>query len=105
MEARNLAVEIVRFVDQHQPGWVACEFTDAVGRRHAFIDKAPVFTNEALDANSVYPRPGVMTCEVVERWTALDGRELARVSTANLLAGKSAEGLSEFVVAAAQLVP
>jgi hypothetical protein len=75
------------------------------GAGHTFIDKAPVFTSEALDANSVYPRPGVMACEVVERWTASDGRELARISTANPLAGKSAEGLSEFVVAAEQLVP
>jgi hypothetical protein len=43
-ESSQLAVWIVRFVDQHFPGWVECEFIDAEGRRHTVRDKVPVFT-------------------------------------------------------------
>ena len=39
-EIADLALEIVRSVDDHQPGIVAVEFTDAGGRRHTIIDKA-----------------------------------------------------------------
>ena len=40
----ELKVEITRFVDEHQPGFVACEFQDANGRRHTFIEKVPLVT-------------------------------------------------------------
>ena len=103
MEVLNLLVQIVRFVDGHQPGWVACEFEDVEGRRHTLIDKVPIFTSEDLRADSIYPKPGTMPCEILGRWRDANGRELARISTANPLDNKSAEGLSEFVVAVAQL--
>jgi hypothetical protein len=103
MEVLNLAVQIVRFVDEHQPGWVACEFEDVEGRRHTIIDKVPIFTTADLRADSAYPKPGSMPCEILDRWRDASGRELARISTANPLNNKSAEGLSEFVVATAQL--
>ena len=102
---QNLAVQIVRFVDEHQPGWVECEFADAEGRKHVFTDKVPIFTREDLWTDSVYPRPGTMTCEVLARWRDASGRELARISTANPLDDVSTEGLSEFVVLSTQLSP
>ena len=52
----ELAVRITGFVDSSQPGFVACEFVDADDQPHTFIDKAPVFTTETLDANSAYPQ-------------------------------------------------
>jgi hypothetical protein len=94
----NLTVSIVRYVDDREPGWVACEFEDASGRRHTFIDKVPIFTSEKLRLDSGYPRPGKMPCEIIGRWRDADGRELARISTANPLDNKSADGLSEFAV-------
>ena len=94
---QNLAVQIVRFVDDNQPGWVECEFADAEGRRHTFIDKVPIFTLEDLSAHSTYPKPGIMQCEIIACWRDEGGRELARVTTANPLGDESAEGLSEFV--------
>jgi hypothetical protein len=103
MEVLNLTVEIVRFVDEHQPGWVACEFQDAEGHRHTIIDKVPIFTSEDLRRDSTYPKPGTIPCEILGRWQDATGRELARISTAHPLDDKSAEGLSEFVVEAAQL--
>lgn len=61
-----VAVQIVRFVDSVFPGWVECELVDASGRRHIFNDKAPMFTAEMLDADSKYPAPGDIYCEVLE---------------------------------------
>lgn len=102
---QNLAVQIVHFVDQHQPGWVECEFADAEGRKHLFTDKVPVFTREDLWTDSAHPRLGSMPCEVLARWRDSSGRELVRISTANPLGDESAEGLSEFVVLSSQLSP
>ena len=98
MPIEDLAVQIVRFVDESQPGWVEVEFTDAEGRRHTFVDKAPIFTSEFLWVDSSYPKPGEMQCEVLARWRDANGRELARIRTL-----ESAEGLSEFVVLSEQL--
>jgi hypothetical protein len=99
----NLAVEIVRFVDDHQPGWVACEFVDAAAHRHTLIDKAPIFTAELLDATSSYPQPGLVGCEVLSRLEDDKGRELVRVTTIKPWDMESTEGLSEFVVLSTQL--
>jgi hypothetical protein len=101
----ELAVRIVRFVsDDPQPGIVACEFTDADGRIHTFIDKVPIFTAESLDAASFYPQPGSAACEVLARWQNANGQELARVTTAIPFGIHSTEGLSEFVVLSAQFL-
>jgi hypothetical protein len=103
MEILNLKGQIVRFVDERQPGWVEFEFEDAEGRRHMFVDKVPILTSKDLRADSAYPQLGLMPCEVLTRWRGQDGRELVRISTANPLDDKSAEGLTEFVVEAAKL--
>jgi hypothetical protein len=99
----SLIVQIVRFVDDHQPGWVACEFQDAEGRRHTLIDKVPIFSLEDIDSASSFPRSGAARCEVLKRWRDDQGRELAQVSTARPDDIESTEGLSEFVVKSAQL--
>lgn len=93
----------MRFVDDHQPGWVECEFIDAEGRKHRFVDKVPIFSAEDLDAAGTYPRVGVIAGEVVARWKDAQGRELVRVTTVRPDGVESTEGLSEFVVPAAQL--
>lgn len=100
----NLAVQIVRFVDRHQPGWVACEFVDADGKRHTIIDKVPIFTEEDLDETSAYPRSGSAQCEVLAQWRDAQGRELVRITTARPDAIESTEGVSEFVVLPTQLL-
>ena len=100
---QNLSVEIVRFVDNWQPGWVACEFLDAENNRHTLVDKVPMFTDELLASKSAYPRPGAVRCEVLQRWQDVRGRELARVSTERPDTVESAEGRSQFVVFSTQL--
>ena len=42
-ELGELALEIVRWVEDYQPGIVACEFVDADGRRHTVVGKVPIF--------------------------------------------------------------
>jgi hypothetical protein len=97
---RQLIVEIVRFVDENFPGWVASEFVDANGVRHTIIDKVPTFTASILDENSRYPQSGDMSCEVLAEWQDSAGRRLVRIATPGM---ESTEGLSEFVVLSAQL--
>jgi hypothetical protein len=101
----ELVVRIVRFVsDDPQPGIVACEFMDAEGRAHTFIDKVPVFTAQNLDAASFYPQPGSAACGVLARWQDARGRELVRITTARPIEIQSTEGLSEFVVLSTQFL-
>ena len=101
----DLKVQIVRFVDESQPGFVECEFVDAAGRRHTLFDKVPIFSTGYLDVDSAYPQPGIAACRVLAQWTDEQGRALARVTTVHPFDIESREGLSEFVVLSEQLVP
>ena len=102
-ELGELALMIVRWVDDYQPGIVACEFVDADGRRHTFIGKLPIFSTARLDANSTYPQPAALRCAVLRRWTDSGGRELVMISTAEPDDEESTEGLAEFVVPTAEV--
>jgi|SRR6266850_4703095 len=102
-EGQNLAVQIVRFVDDHQPGWVECEFVDAEGRKHRLVDKIPIFTEHPLDRARKYPRSGSIRCEVLAEWRDASGRQLRRITTARPFDLQSTEGLSEFVVLSSQV--
>ena len=53
-----LSVQIVRFVDEYQPGIVACDFLDAAGHCNTIIAEVPLVSMKDLDAGSTYPRPG-----------------------------------------------
>jgi hypothetical protein len=99
-DIHELAVQIMRFVDDSFPGWVACEFLDAEGRRHELVDKYPIVSNEVLEPDSKYPQPGSAQCKVLSRSQDSGGRDLARI---RLLVAESTEGLSEFVVLSTQL--
>jgi hypothetical protein len=101
-EITQLIVEIVRFVDNYQPGIVAGEFVDADGYRHTVIDKVPYFSSEDLDADSKYPQQGAVRCVVLNRWRDSRERELFRVST-DPWGIESTEGLSEFTVLRTQI--
>jgi hypothetical protein len=95
-----LNVQIVRLLGTGQPGWAACEFTDAEGRRHTLEDKIPSFSGEPAGAKMAFPRPGIVRCEELQRWRDAKGRELVRVSTSRPDGVVSTEGLSEFTVLA-----
>ncbi len=98
-----LLIEIVRFVDEHQPGFVAGEFTDAQGCRHTVIDKVPVIGLTDLWSDSNYPQPGVAGCEVLERLQDGEGRKLSRITIDKPWRLESVDGQIEFVVLDSQL--
>jgi hypothetical protein len=98
-----MSVQIVRFVHSHQPGWVECEFDDAEGRRHTIMDNVPILTLENLDADSRYPRPGIVRCFVLNRYQNDKGEELVRIGTGKPDGIESKEGLSEFTVPASRI--
>ena len=94
----NVAVQITRFLDPHNPGVVECILADVDGHVHRFIDKVPIFTGEQLDAQSTYPCVGEIRCKVVAQWLDTGGRPFARISTLWPDGIESTEGRSEFVV-------
>ena len=99
----SIQVSIIRFVDEHQPGFVEAEFADADGTNHTLVDKAPVFSLEELWSDSVYPQPGLARCEVLARSQDSQGRKLARVTIAKPDSLEWTRGLSEFVVLESQI--
>ena len=101
----SLAVQIVRFVDAHQPGFVECALVDAEGREHRFVEKMPIVTLDHLNERSQYPQPGVIACEVEASWLEPDGRALVRVTTERPWGVESVEGQSRFVVLRTSLGP
>jgi len=68
---KGVKVDIVRFVNASQPGFVDCRLADANGNEHIFIDKVPVVSLEDLDANSDYPRQGIIGCELINEENGL----------------------------------
>jgi hypothetical protein len=99
----SLAVQIVRFVDEHQPGWVECQFVDAAGRCHTFLDKVPIFATADLGPNSTYLHPGLIRCEVLSQSQDMLGRIIVNITTARPDHVESTEGLSDFAVLSDQL--
>lgn len=99
----ELIVQIDRFVDEHQPGFVACSFTDALGTKHVIIEKVPVITTEDLWSNSLYPRPGAIACQVQCEWHTNDGRFLVQINTQLPWHVESIAGDVSFVVLASQV--
>lgn len=94
----NLAVQIVRFVDDYQPGIVEVEFTDASGQLHRLIDKTPIFTTETLSADSRYPQPGTVRCRLLRVC-----QDILTISTAEPFSIETGEGLAEFDVLPSQV--
>ena len=100
----SLEVEITRFVEASQPGWVECVLVDVGGTKHLFVEKVPVVTLEDLDEKSDYPRVGIIACEVVER-KRVGLREVATIDTTKPWGLESVDGQSSFQVWSDQLVP
>lgn len=99
-----VTVQISRFVDEHQPGFVECILTDALGESHLFVEKVPIVSTDGLWSTSSYPQPGAIACEVEEQWQDAAGRALARVNTERPWGVESTAGTTCFTVLLAQLV-
>ena len=99
----ELSVEIIRYFDDAQPGWVECRLKDAWGKEHTFIDKAPIFTSSELNKDSNYPQYGVIACQVVRRWRDPHGREIVTIDMEHPWHVESSSGDTRFDVLATQL--
>jgi hypothetical protein len=93
----GIKVQITRFVDEHQPGIIECQFVDANGRTWSFIEKAPIVSAEDLWSDSDYPQPGVIDCEVIERSTDVQGA-IFTVDTQRPWGVESIDGTTRFVI-------
>ncbi len=98
-----LPVSIIRFVDETQPGVVECEFTDARNRKHAVIDKIPMFSELDLWTDSAYPQAGAARCQVLESFTDESGLALVRITIDSPDHLETVDGEREFVVAKSQI--
>lgn len=99
----GVRVQITRYVDDWQPGWVECKLVDASGHEHLFVEKVPVVTAARLDADSSYPQPGVIACVVVGKQAGSDGREIIEIDTQTPWDIESTDGRSRFEVLSDQL--
>ena len=98
----GIGIVIERFVDAAQPGFVGFTLVDAAGRTWSFIDKVPAISMEDLSADTTYPRPGWIACEVVDRFVR-DGRELAVIDTGSTWGISAVGGETRFEVLASEV--
>ena len=94
----RVGIIITEYVDDHFPGWVRCQLTDAEGRAWIFTEKVPVVSPEDLGPSSTYPRPAWIACRVLSRAMKDRGREVVEIDTAELWGIESADGVSRFRV-------
>ena len=97
-------VSIVKFISDHQPGFVECLLTDAWGKQHIVNEKIPIVTEKTLNASSNYPQEGVIACEIIRERKDKDGMSIFTVDTAKPWGVETIEGLNRFDVFAVQLV-
>ena len=76
-------IEITRFVDDAQPGWVEAVLVDAWKQKWTFVQKIPSFTEDYLDAESEYPVEAVMECKIVGGYLDRDERLVAIIRAAD----------------------
>ena len=94
----GVKIQIIRFVDDYQPGIVECQLIDAHGRAWSFIEKIPIVTSEDIWRDSVYPRPAVLDCVIVGRVPDDSGRELVQIDTDKPWGVESVDGNTRFDV-------
>jgi hypothetical protein len=101
----GVRVSITRYIaDEPLPGIVECEFQDAHGRRHSFVEKTAYVSVDILDWQTVYPRPGAIACEIVGRSRDATGREIIVIDTECPWGVESVDGSTRFEVLPAALV-
>jgi hypothetical protein len=96
-------VEIERFVDANQPGFVECSLVDADGNRHTFIEKIPIVTVENLWIDSDYPTSGAIACVIESSIIDPMKGELCAINTERPWCVESTDGLTRFIVRADQV--
>ncbi len=99
-----IRIEITRWVDSDQPGWVECRLVDASDREWLFTEKVPVVTAAPVASTSSFPQPGVIACQILEKRSAPDGREIITVDTGLPWGVAARSGETQFEIFAAQIL-
>ena len=99
----GVSVEIVRYVNDSQPGWVEARLRDASSLEWFFVEKVPILTEAPLSAETHYPVPGMIACEVTRSWRNENGREIYDIDTASPDGVEAEGGVSRFNVFAEQV--
>ena len=101
----GVRVSVTRYIaDEPIPGVVECELLDANGRRWNFVQKTAHVSAEIIDAESRYPRPGAIACEIVGRSQDSTGRETVLIDTECPWCVESVDGAVRFEVLPTALV-
>ena len=101
----GIQVSITRYVsDEPQPGMVECEFYDADHRCWKFVEKTPILSWEDLQADTSYPRLGVIECAIVSRRMDTAGRPLITIDTLQPDGVESTDNQTRFEVLPKSLV-
>jgi hypothetical protein len=95
--------KITRWVDDQQPGFVECRFTDRFDREWTLVEKLPVVTDLNLRSDSQFPQPAFIACEIVSQGQDEAGRETADISTEKPWAIEALDGTTSFQMFASQL--
>ena len=99
----GVRVNISRYADAAQPGWVECTLVDALGHEHVFVEKVPVVTKVHFDAAGSFPQAGLIACIVVGSSQREDGCQLVRIDTQTPWGIESTAGRTQFDVLSEQL--
>jgi hypothetical protein len=95
----EIEVSIMRWVDDHNPGWVECQLTDAFGMNWHFVDKLPIFSaDSSFDSTSQYPQPGILACEILGGKVDSLGRNISLIDTSEPWSVESVDGTTRFWV-------
>jgi len=104
MKNIQIQVEIIEWIDNHQPGFVKCRLIDAWGKVWHFRDKLPIFTNKDLNDESNYPQHGELTGIIIKKWIDETGREIITIDTEKPFCIESDEGYHYFDVLQNQII-
>lgn len=97
----GLKVKIIECVDDSQPGWVRCVFTDAYDVEWSVIDKVPIVTDEYLNEKSNYPQNGIISCIILGE-SAID-IDVIKIDTSKPIFVEAENGEQEFYIFKNQL--
>lgn len=101
---KAVKVLITRYTNEDQPGWVECCLTDAWKNEWYFEEKVPVVSGSHLDAQSSYPRPGAIACNVLRESQDATGRQIITIDTNEPWGVTSSSGTTEFDILPDQLI-
>jgi hypothetical protein len=100
----TVSIQILRFTDTAQPGWVECLLRDASDREWLFEEKVPMVSDTHLNADSIYPQRGVIACEIVHRRTDERGRMICTIDTERPWGLAAKTGQTQFDVFSDQIM-